>query len=98
MAQHGRLSVAHLALDCDLRIHVDTTEPRAKHGDGNSWHGKHRCEIYHSEELEEHGGRDFDKPAKCVRDWAVHWRREVVRFVCSAQDRGAKTYKRGCPV
>jgi hypothetical protein len=56
VTQHGRLGIAHLALDRDLRFHVDTAEPRAEYGDGDSGHGKYWREVYYSEEFEEHGG------------------------------------------
>ncbi len=56
VAQHGRLGRGHLALDRDLGLHVDMAEPRAEHGDSDSGHGKYRCEVHHSEELEEEGG------------------------------------------
>ena len=55
VAQHGRLGIAHLTLDCDLRFHVDTTEPRAKHGDGDSGHRKYWRKVHNGKELEEHG-------------------------------------------
>ncbi len=54
MAEHGRLGIAHLALDRDLGLHVDTSEPRAEYGDADSGYGKHRCEVRHSDELNEH--------------------------------------------
>ncbi len=56
MAEHGRLGIAHLALDRDLGLHVDMAEPRAEHGDTDSRHGKYRCEVHHSDEFKEHDG------------------------------------------
>jgi hypothetical protein len=51
VAQYGRLGITYLAHGRDLGLHVDTAEPRTEHGDGNSWHGKYRSEVNHSEEL-----------------------------------------------
>ena len=64
VAQHGCLGITHLALDRDLRTHIDTAEPPAEDGDGDSGPDKSRGDKHHSEELEEHGSRDVDEPAK----------------------------------
>lgn len=73
MAQHGRLGVAHLALDGQLRLHKHVTTDASCDGDHDGRDDEDRREQDDGEHLQEHVNDHFDKDFGRSRDPVIHY-------------------------